>query len=137
MAGVDQTGTEMNRIVGFGGVFVAACVGLAGEVQQQTFRSRTDVVLVPVSVMKGRTPVAGLKAADFEVTDNGVRQTVDGIASDQVPIDVTLVLTGRSADRNVEHARSLASAEATRTFLQPADRLRLVWVTDEVTGSLV
>jgi VWFA-related protein len=137
MVGVDQAGAEMNRIVAFGAVLVAVCVGLTVETRQQPFRSRTDVVLVPVSVMKGRAPVTGLKAADFEITDNGVRQTVDEIASDQVPIDVTLVVTGRSADRNVEHARSLVSAEETRKHLQPADRLRMVWVTDEVTGSLV
>ena len=105
--------------------------------QQQTFRARTDVVSVAVSVMTGREPVTGLKAADFEVTDNGVPQTVDEVASDQVPIDVSLVLTGRSADRNVEHVRSLVSAEATRQLLQPADRLRMVFVTDEVAGSVV
>ena len=105
--------------------------------QQPTFRARTDVVSVPVSVMKGRDPVIGLTAADFEITDNGVRQTVDAVVSGQVPIDVTLVLTGRPADRNVEHGRSMISAEATRKLLAPTDRLRMVWVTDEVTGRVV
>ena len=105
--------------------------------QQPTFRARTDVVSVPVSVMKGRDPVIGLSAADFEITDNGVRQTVDAVVSDRVPIDVTLVLTGRPADRDVEHGRSLVSAEATRKLLASTDRLRMVWVTDEVAGSVV
>lgn len=119
-------------------LLVAAFAGLILEAQQQpTFRVRTDVVLVPVSVMQGREPARGLKAADFEITDNGVRQTVEEVTSDQVPIDVTLVLTGRPADRNVEHGLSLVSAEATRKLLQPADRLRMVWVTDEVAGSVV
>jgi VWFA-related protein len=126
----------MKQVLGL--VFVAASTGLILEAQQQpTFRARTDVVLVPVSVMQGREPARGLKAADFELTDNGVRQTVEEVTSDQVPIDVTLVLTGRPADRNVEHGLSLVSAEATRKLLQPADRLRMVWVTDEVAGSVV
>ena len=118
------------------GVSVAAAV-VALHAQQPTFRARTDVVSVPVSVMKGREPVAGLNAADFELTDNGVRQTIDSVASDQVPIDVTLVLTGRSYDRNAEHGRGLVSAEATRRLLQPTDRLRMVWVTNKVDGSIV
>jgi hypothetical protein len=105
--------------------------------QQATFRARTDVVVVPVSVMKGREPVTGLTAADFAITDNGVRQTVDSVVSDQVAIDVTLVVTGRSFDRGAEHENSLVSAERTRKLLNPADRLRMVWVTDEVAGGFV
>jgi hypothetical protein len=127
------------RVLGFVACVAVAFAGLilVLEAQQPTFRARTDVVSVAVSVMKGREPVAGLKAADFLITDNGVRQTVDEVLSDQVPIDVTLVLTGRSGDRDVEHGRSLVSAEATRKLLQPTDRLRMVWVTDEVAGSVV
>ena len=129
---------ERRWVLGLCTILVAASAGLILEAQQQpTFRARTDIVLVPVSVMQGREPARGLKAADFEITDNGVRQTVEEVTSDQVPIDVTLVLTGRPADRNVEHDRSLVSAEATRKLLQPSDRLRMVWVTDEVAGSVV
>jgi hypothetical protein len=116
---------------------LAAVTVVALRAQQPTFRARTEIVSVPVSVMKGREPVAGLKAADFELTDNGVRQTVDSVESDQVPIDVTIVLTGRSADRNVEHDRGLVSAEATRRLLRPTDRVRMVWVADDVAGSIV
>jgi VWFA-related protein len=118
-------------------VLVATLAGLICQAQQSTFRARTDVVSVAVSVTNGREPVTGLTAADFEITDNGVRQIVDSIAADRVPIDVSLVLSGRSADRNVEHNRALVSAEATRQLLQPADRLRMLWVTDEVAGSAV
>jgi VWFA-related protein len=126
----------MNGFLGFVGF-----VGFVGfgslAAEQATFRARTEVVSVAVSVMKGREPVMGLKAADFEITDNGVRQTLDAIESGEVPIDVTVVLTGRPADRNVEHGRSLVSAEATRKLLAPADRLRMVWITDEVAGRVV
>ena len=123
----------------FGFAGVAACVAaaiIAAHAQQATFRARTDVVSVAVSVMKGREPVVGLEAGDFEITDNGVKQTVDEVLSDEVPIDVTIVLTGRSADRSEEHGQSVASAEATRKLLHRADRLRMVWVTDEVAGAV-
>jgi VWFA-related protein len=131
-------GCSGSQVLGFGALLVAASAGLILKAQQQPmFRSRTEVVSVQVSVMRGREPATGLRAGDFELTDNGVRQTIDEVTSDQVPIDVTLVLTGRPADRNVEHGRSLVSAEATQKLLQPADRLRMVWVTDEVAGSVV
>jgi VWFA-related protein len=122
-------------LLAVGALLAAALDGV--QAQQPILRGRTDVVIVPVSVMKGREPAVGLKPADFEITDNGVRQTVDEVASDQVPIDVTLVLTARPADRNVEHARSLESAEATRKLLQPTDRLRMVWISDDIAGSVV
>lgn len=104
--------------------------------QQPIFRARTDVVSVAVSVMKGREPVLGLGAADFEITDNGVRQTVDAVASDRLPVDLTLVMTGFAVDRAIERGRGLVSAEATRQLLQPSDRLRIVWVYDDVSGGL-
>lgn len=122
------------------------CVVIAGAVasgalgahaQQPTFRARTDVVSVPVSVMKGREPMVGLGAADFELTDNGVRQTLDVVSSGQVPIDVTLVLTDHSLETSIEHTRGLISAENARALLLPADRLRVVWANDDVQGRLV
>jgi len=118
---------------------LALCGGVAAAVtivraQQPTFRARTDLVSVPVSVMKGREPVMGLTPADFEIMDNGVRQTVDSVASDRIPIDVTLVLTARPCDRDVEQEGGLVSAEATRKLLSPADRLRMVWIRRDVAG---
>jgi hypothetical protein len=108
------------------------------KAQQPVFRARTDVVSVSVSVMKGREPVIGLGAADFELTDNGVRQTVDAVSLEHVPIDLTLVLTQVPLDRPIgEQGLNLASAETTRQRLLPADRLRVIWVDEEVRGGLV
>jgi len=42
--------------------------------------------------MNGRKPVAGLTTKDFELTDNGVVQTVTAPSIESLPIDVTLVL---------------------------------------------
>ena len=43
---------------------------------QATFRSATSLVTVSVSVKRGNSVVANLKAADFTLTDSGVPQTI-------------------------------------------------------------
>jgi VWFA-related protein len=105
--------------------------------QQATFRARIDVVSVAVSVMKGREPMSGLGSADFELTDNGARQSVGAVSLEHVPIDVTLLVSEFPIGRTSQQDRTLASAEATRQLLLPADRLRVVLVDDEVSGRLV
>src|SRR5579862_6322013 len=72
-------------------VFAALAVASAGARQRPAFRASTDVVSIDVSVMSGRSPVAGLGAADFTLDDNGVRQTIDAVAMAGLPIDVTFV----------------------------------------------
>jgi VWFA-related protein len=109
----------------------------AVRAQQPAFRARTDVVSVNVSVMKGREPVTGLTTDDFTVTDNGMRQTLDAVSLEHVPIDMTILLTGQSANRTAEQGRSLVSADSTRTLLRPEDRLRIVWTNDDISGGLV
>jgi tetratricopeptide (TPR) repeat protein len=59
---------------------------------QQTFRTTTDLVMVDVSVRSGDRAVTNLTAADFVLTDNGVRQKIESIEPTAVPIDVTLVV---------------------------------------------
>ena len=111
--------------------------GRANSQQGTQFRARTDVVLVPVSVLKGRNPVPDLTVADFELTDNGVQQVIDSVSLQNVGIDVTLVLTEFSPDRDREFRGSLVGADAARTLLNPTDQLRLVTVENTVTGRLV
>lgn len=59
---------------------------------QQTFRTGTDVVFVDVSVRENGKPVPGLTPDDFVLTDNGVRQRIEGVEATAVPIDLTLVM---------------------------------------------
>ena len=56
-------------------ILVGASVAIIGAEQQPVFRASVDVVRIDVSVMNGLNPVAGLKAENFVVTDNGVPQT--------------------------------------------------------------
>ena len=71
-----------------------------------TFRSGASAVAVDVAVLhRTRRPMTGLKADDFEVFDNGVRQQVQDVSYGKLPIDVTVALdvsysvTGNLLDR--------------------------------------
>src|SRR5262249_26341382 len=58
---------------------MAAMLVLTGSVvvsTQGAYRSSVDAVAIDVAVLAGARPVSGLTAADFEITDNGVRQTI-------------------------------------------------------------
>ena len=94
--------------------------------QSPQFRSRADLVSVPVSVSRGRHPVSGLTASDFELTDNGVRHVVDVVSVEQLPIDVTFLFAEFPWERGPEFRRVLESAGETRNALRETDRLRLV-----------
>jgi len=141
MAAVDPKGAAVirRRALLIGVLAAALCAISPTPItgQRATFRARTDVVRVNVSVMKGREPMAGLTAADFALTDNGVLQQVDDVSSDQVPIDITLALTGYAVERSADHITGLISAEATRKLLRPADRLRGVRINHVIEGGLV
>jgi hypothetical protein len=123
--------------------WVGTPIGEAGSDQQVTFRARTDVVSVTVSVKQGRQPVRDLSGSDFAVTDNGVAQTVDAVSLERMPIDLTLVLTDHrrlveraGADRDA-YLRYLGSASRVRRSLLRHDRLRTVWVDEDIHGGLV
>jgi hypothetical protein len=56
------------------------------------FRSRVDAVSVDVSVRWGGKPVGGLTAKDFALLDNGVRQQIEVVDTEAVPLDVSLII---------------------------------------------
>lgn len=75
-------------------------------------RASVDLVSLPVVVTSRREPVAGLSAADFEVREGGVRQTIVTFAdalSDEVPIHLGLMLDkSLSMERDLDAASSAA-----------------------------
>jgi len=91
---------------------LAAPAGLRG--QNPTFSSRVDAVRVDVLVTDDGKPVRGLRPADFEVFDNGVRQTVDLVSVEQMPLNV--VFTFDMSD-SVEGERLGNLREAGRAVL--------------------
>jgi VWFA-related protein len=73
---------------------VLLCAGLARTSARQTpiFRANGSIVTVDAIVRNGNVLVSGLTPGDFVLTDNGVPQVISAIATESVPIDLTLVL---------------------------------------------
>ena len=101
----------------------------------QTFRTGTDVVMVDVTVRDGGRMVTDLRAEDFVVTDNGVRQRIDSVESAAVPIDFTLVVDLSGNPQGPWAQRASASAVSRQLeaevndvarILRPEDRVRLL-----------
>lgn len=93
----------------------------------QVFSSKTVGVRVDVLVadVTSGKPIGGLAAADFEVRDNGVLQSVESIDVGDIPINVVLALdaSGSTAGKRLDDLRN-----ATRTLLddlKPVDRAAL------------
>jgi VWFA-related protein len=109
-------------------IALTGALALPAQAQEpaQVFRAGADAVSVEASVRRDRRPVQGLKAADFELLDNGVRQDITDVSYEKLPVDVTVVLdvsasvTGSALD---ELRRGLKQL---RADLGPQDRLRLV-----------
>lgn len=102
------------------------------EPQQPTFRAHVDLVLVDVAVHRGGRPVAGLAKADFEVLDNGVRQTIERVVTDDVPLEAWLVLDVSSSLQGQPLMRLQEAASAFAAAFAPGDRAGLVTFSHEV-----
>ena len=106
------------------------CLAIAAA-QQPLFRSGVDAVRIDVSVMNGVTPVPGLKPDNFEITDNGVTQTIESVSLDTVPLnllllfDVSASLSGDPLKDLIEAGNGLVKAlrpedgAALMTFSEP------------------
>jgi Ca-activated chloride channel family protein len=90
------------------------------------FRAGADIVGVDASVQQDRRPLTGLKPADFELFDNGVRQEITDVTYEKLPIDVTVLLdvSASVTGGTLEELRS--AVRQVRTDLAPEDRLRLI-----------
>ena len=103
-------------------VFVSLATSLGHLLEQQpVFSARTDLVRIDVLATDGRGSIAGLGVEDFEAFDNGVRQQIDRVLSDDASLEAWLVLDQSSSVR--DQAEELE--DAARTFLgQLANRDR-------------
>lgn len=100
--------------------------------QQPQFRSGVDVVRIDVSVMNGLTPVAGLKAEQFVVLDNGVTQTIDSVTLENVPLSLTLVLDTSDSMRGDRINHLIKGSMALINALHPQDEAGLLTFSENV-----
>ena len=98
---------------------IAGCVLLL--LQQAAFRLETNAVVIDVSVRDGgRRNVTGLTAADFELRDAGMPQKIRLVSTEQVPLDVTLLVDDQHEHRPPS-GRRLVFIQRTR-FTHSLDR---------------
>jgi VWFA-related protein len=102
----------------------------AGEPDLQTglsqYRAAIDLVTMNVSVHEGTRIKAGLAAADFELRDNGVVQTLRDFAREPLPLDVTLLIDLSGSVREDQRKRINEAANDVARSLGPADRGGLI-----------
>lgn len=113
-----------------------AFVSAGGRAQtptpQPVFRSTTDLVTIDVAVRSGGNPVGGLGAKDFILLDNGVRQTVEVVELEAVPVDITVLVDATEDDAgSVNDLVNQASKIA--ALARPTDRVRVMHVSNYVS----
>ena len=109
-----------------------AMLMLAGARQPPSFGVEVTVVYVDAFVRDGNEPVAGLTAADFALTDDGVPQEVELVSTESLPLRTVLVLD-TSASIDGDKLRQLqAAGRAFVRGLRAGDETALVGFDEEL-----
>jgi VWFA-related protein len=108
------------------------CLDLVAAQETPVFRTVRDAVTVDVLVKRGRHPVAGLTAADFEVFDDGVRQQIASVVRTDVPLMVSFVLDTSHSVRGDQLKALTKAADAALAELQRSDLTNLVTFGDAI-----
>ena len=111
---------------------VLGAVAAAGAVQVPVLRSGVELVRIDVSVPRGGRPVGGLGFEDFEVRDNDVVQTLNGVLLEQVPLDIYFVLDMSQSVTGPRLADLRRAAGAFMDGLTAKDRAALVCFSQQV-----
>jgi VWFA-related protein len=96
------------------------------------FPAGVESVYVDVFVTQEGAPVTGLVAEDFEVQDNGVRQRVELVSHESIPLEILLAfdISGSLTPEDLERLR--AASRVALLGLRPADRVGLLTFNEEV-----
>lgn len=111
----------------------AALQGTTATSQAPTFSSRVDIVRIDVSVRRNGRAVRGLTTEDFEVYDNGVRQRISFVRSEETPINLVLALDMSDSLRGPGLAQLRAASARLVQMLKAGDSGALIAFTDLVT----
>ena len=116
---------SVRRAASYAAALAVACNAAAAG-QQPTFSSRLEAVRVDVLVTEHGRHVTGLSAADFEVVDNGVRQRLDLVSFETLPLDVVLVFDLSASVRGERLEQLQAAAKAVLGGLTARDQAALL-----------
>jgi Ca-activated chloride channel homolog len=94
-----------------------------------TEQVRTEAVLVPVIVTHGGQFVRGLKQQDFEIVEDGVKQSIASLASEDAPLDLVLAI---DVSGSMEHALGdvRAAVKQLLSKLRPGDAATIIGFND-------
>jgi len=106
-------------------ILVLALVA-AGVWQAPTFRVGIERVQLDVSATRRGRPVAGLTAADFAVTDNGVPQHIESAALEDAALSVQLVLDTSGSVSGARLRRLIDASLGLLGSLRSTDRAGLI-----------
>ena len=92
-------------------------------------RVRTDAVLVPVIVTRDGQFVRGLKQQDFEIVEDGVKQSIASMVSEDAPLDLVLAI---DVSGSMEHSLDDVKVAVKQLLskLRPADAATLIGFND-------
>ncbi len=113
-------------LAAFGSGLTLLVWATAPAAQERAFHATTEAVVVDVAVHDGTTPVSGLTAADFQLLDSGVPQTIADFTHETLPIDATLVIDlSQSVRASLLQtlARTVARVQGS---LRPSDRSTVI-----------
>jgi VWFA-related protein len=94
--------------------------------QEGRFRSSAELVTIDVLVTDDRRPIADLAIADFELLDNGVRQSPQLLYLERLPVVVMMVLDGSGSVEGERLASLKRAAAMVVDRLRPVDRAAIV-----------
>jgi len=114
-------------------ILVSAATAASGQQAVPTFRATAEGVAVLVVVHDKAQPVTGLTEADFELTDNGVRQAVATASLAAVPLDVTILLDTSGSVEGPALVQFKTDVQAMNDLLATGDRIRLICFSDAVS----
>ena len=110
--------------------FVVAAFAIAAAWPQAqappVFRSGIHAVMVDVAVFDGDRVVTGLRAEDFDLRDNGVRQPLTGVDFNVLPLDLRLVFDISGSISEADLALYLEAMRQVAATLQPSDHCEII-----------
>lgn len=88
---------RVSGVIGTGRLLVAILLGVLAchrtpAAQGPTFSTRVESVRLDALITEDGRPLTRLTAMDFDVLDNNVRQSIDFVSLDQLPVNVVCVL---------------------------------------------
>jgi len=97
-------------------------------IQEQVprFQSTTNAVSVDVAVFDGDRVVRNLGVSAFEVRDNQVRQTLQAVDANVLPIDLRLVFDTSGSISERDLARYVQTMNRVAAALEPRDRCEII-----------